>query len=225
MAKSKTSQHTAAHESEDHLRASIASAKDQVSGFGSDFFSQLLGLDSGGYSEKAGIPELITDDEPGVIFSAKKHNGGIAEKIAKSQEKFTQTAETGRKSEQKAAYDYTSEILNTRKGATQENREIAYKVKQILDELKKLIATSRVLQMQFAEIGVEDAPVNVGTYHLNFFELLFDLVQTARKNAEDAGAWVQATGSKNRKRQNKQFQKQGAKVTLSNERAVATQVG
>lgn len=109
----------------------------------------------------------------------------------------------------------------------QEGQAVAQKIQEIQWELKKLIASSNELQVQFKEVLVESTPVNPGVYHLNFFEWILSLVKSLRAKVEDASVWLHAFQSKKAKRGGYwgMFKKHGTSFGLSGERVVATQTG
>jgi hypothetical protein len=197
-------------------------AKAQAKLATTDFFSQMLGLDLS--SKKAEHPKaeksLGLKGQLGefVLFDSKSTTT-----IAS----FEKKPEKAHKQESHGAIDYAGEILNTGK-SHKELREVSEQVQQIMVELKKLISSSRVLQMEFAEVAVEQAPVNVGKYHVNFFDWMLSVIRIARQKVEDSGAWlntIQAKGSKKKLGYWGMMKKHGTSFGLSNERAIATQAG
>ena len=126
-----------------------------------------------------------------------------------------------------AGIDYRSEILHAeRRINLSERREMSQKINQIIEELKKLAKSSRALEVEFREVVVTEAPVNPGKYHLNFFEWMFSIIQSARLRVEESANWISAVSSKRSKKDYWGLSKRhGTSFSLSGERVVATQVG
>lgn len=126
-----------------------------------------------------------------------------------------------------AAMDYTGEIIHAETRIRQsENRELEYKIQEIMIELKKLASSSKELEVAFEDISVEQRPVNPGKYHLNFFEWMLLTIRTARMKIEDSANWASMFSSKKTKREYwSLFKKHGTSFGLSGERVVATQTG
>lgn len=123
--------------------------------------------------------------------------------------------------------DYRRDLLYGEKRITQENTQvIQVKIQEIVIELKRLTASSKILQAEFKEITVEQRVEKPGKYHLSFFEWMLVVVRQARLKVEDAGAWLSATYAKKAKRNYwAMFKKHGTTFGLSGERVVATQTG
>lgn len=125
------------------------------------------------------------------------------------------------------AVEYKRQILHGEsRTAHKITREIETKIQEILIEIKRLMQTSRELQVEFKEVAVEQRVVNPGKYHETFFEWVLTVIKNARMKVEDSGAWLAAFKSKKNKRQYwTMFKKHGTTFGLSNERVVATQTG
>lgn len=126
-----------------------------------------------------------------------------------------------------AGIDYKSEILHFEKRKSQEaNREIEQTMQQVLSELKQLIKSSKVLEIQFKQVAVETKPEKAGKYHVNFYEWLLSVIKSARTKVEDSSSWLTAIKSKTGKKGYwGMFKKHGTSFGLSGERVVATQTG
>jgi hypothetical protein len=126
-----------------------------------------------------------------------------------------------------AAMDYHHEIGKSREKASRtELSEMQRNIEEIKHELAKLVSSSQVLKLEFANIGVEQSGKNVGQYHLNFFEWMLAVIRTAREKVEDSGAWLGTVKGKGAKKDYwSMFQKHGTTFGLSGERSVATSVG
>lgn len=108
----------------------------------------------------------------------------------------------------------------------QENQEMEANLKELMAEIKRLVDSSKELQVQFREVAVEQHTVKPGKYHKSFFSWLIGVVKSARMKVEDSGAWLAAMHSKKKSREyGSMAKKHGTGFTLSNERTVATQVG
>lgn len=125
------------------------------------------------------------------------------------------------------AYNYAERIIHGEKRIhAEDGREIAVKIEEIMIELKKIVESSKELQVEFRQVTIEQAPQKPGKYHLNFVEWLLQNVQQIRLRIEDSSAWLAMFKSKKDKRQYwNMFKKHGTSFGLSNERNVATQVG
>lgn len=127
-----------------------------------------------------------------------------------------------------AGNDYHREITHYAERAhNREVSEIEYKVQEIVNELKRLIdSSSTIIQAEYQEVAVMQAPTEVGQYHINFFEWMLSVIKNARMKVEDSGAWLSAMqGKKGKKNYWAMFKKHGTSFGMSNERQVATQTG
>lgn len=176
-----------------------------------DLWNQLLG--AGGYEKqpsKQQTGELQEGEELSLAAIAKKQERKAPQAPA---------IEPG--------IDYRRNVLYGEKRITQENTQvIQVKIQEIIVELKRLTASSKILQAEFKEITVEQRIEKPGKYHLSFFEWMLSVVRSARLKVEDAGAWLSATYAKKAKRNYwAMFKKHGTTFGLSGERVVATQTG
>jgi hypothetical protein len=190
--------------------------------FGEGFFKQLLGMEN-----NQAVPSgMISPEQPGqtqnnVIFHAEKHRNNNQERFAskpRSQDRLAPSI-----------YYHEGVTKNGEQASRRETRDITQKLEQITTELKRLVQTSKVLQMQFVDVAVEQKPTNVGTYHINYFEFLLEVISEARKTAEDAGTWLNAAKGKGKKgRWGNKDRKDwfgNTSRSLSSESVVANQVG
>jgi hypothetical protein len=205
----------------------VETAKDQVSDFVPDFFEQLVGfsLGKGGSENSSAKPLEVMDPvlgNKGDIFHAAKHKS--SEHNAGKQH-YAEKAPRNEKRE--AAIDHSGNVLRSSENASHnEMREVNQKLQQIMVELQRLISSSKVLKMEFADVNVDQAPPSAGEYHINFFDWLLLTIRTAREKVEDSGAWLTAVKGKNNKKGYwGMFKKHGTTFGLSNERNVATQTG
>lgn len=179
-------------------------ANDVVKSSASDLWGQILGSEN--YKGKN-----------------KKEAGDLEEgqelDLANLKEKQLANTEPG--------FNYRREILHGERKTTAENgREVEVKIQEIIIELKRLILTSKELEIEFHEVTVQQLPKNPGKYHITFFEWLLSVIQAARLKVEDSASWLALFSSKKKKKQYwNMFKKHGTTFGLSNERVVATQTG
>lgn len=200
---------------------------DEAGKTGRTFIEQLLGLEPKKSSDAthadAATENLAAKHKDVVIFNLSDHRGSTSEKSKAQVEKPRSHAE--------AAIDYhgqfRNELIHSRERASRsETREMQQNIEQIKVELSRLITSSQVLKMEFAEVAVEQSTPNVGEYHINFFQWMLAVIRTARQKVEDSGSWLGTVKGKGSKRGYwGMFQQHGTTFALSGERAVATQVG
>lgn len=173
-----------------------AARDDLVGGMADSAFQQIFG---GG--AKAG--DLNPNEE--VLINNQKETGSIAETLAYQKQ---------RESIEKNVFFYKEEV------------ELKQQIEQLLKEIKLLIKSTNSLSAEVAAVAVEDAPVNPGKYHLNFFEYLIKMIKSLRERVDESQTWLRTFSSK--KQQKKywsMYKKHGTTFGLSNERVVATQTG
>lgn len=138
---------------------------------------------------------------------------------------FTETIKTVDRVE--PGLDYHREVKTAEIRITRENEgELQKKIAQIQFELKKLVHSSRELQVIFKEVAVETAPAKPGKYHLNFLEWLLSVIRQARLKVDESRSWLATAYQKRAKRQYwAMFKKHGTTFGLSSERVVSTQTG
>lgn len=202
---------------------------DEANKSGRTFLEQLLGLNLKSDSSAGHAEDNTSKEDPAtkhknvVIFKLSDHLGLTSEKPSVQAEKRHSNAE--------AAINYhgqfRNEIIHSRERASKnELHETQQNIEQIKVELSKLITSSQVLKLEFAEVAVEQSTSTVGEYHINFFRWMLAVIRTAREKVEDSGAWLGTVKGKGAKRGYwGMFKKHGTTFALSGERAVATQVG
>lgn len=201
---------------------------DEASQSGKTFLEQILGLnlkkDTGAVHADAPV-ESGTDPHKNVeIFNFIKHKQSAGEHSSVDMKKQPQARA-------EAAIDYhgkfRNEIVHNRERVSKsEVHEMHQNIEQIKVELSKLITSSQVLKLEFAEVSVEQSTPTVGQYHLNFFEWMLAVIRSARQKVEDSGSWLGTVQGKGAKRGYwGMFKQHGTMFGLSGERAVATQVG
>lgn len=128
---------------------------------------------------------------------------------------------------QEAAMNYFKDIVHAEKVIRHEDEaSLRAQIEEIHIEIKKLIASTSELRVQFKEATVEQRIENPGKYHKTFYEWFLSMLRNWRQEVEDAGAWMSALKSKkNSKNYWSLFKKHGTSFGLSGERVVSTQVG
>jgi hypothetical protein len=195
--------------------------KSQFDGTGEDFFAQLLGLDLGSSKEKSRKNSRISGDmKPGEEITLTEFTFAARSQVEKYKRAENKPAVL-------AGIDYRSEILHgNERLSKRESRELERRILDITEELKRLVSSSQILSMEFAQVSVSTPPKKPGKYHMNFFEWLLLEIRRIRMKVEDSGAWLSVM--KNKRSQRKYgvlAKKHGTKYTLSQERTVATQSG
>lgn len=187
--------------------------KDQFSGTGNDFISQLLGLD-------------IDGEKPGRRKSGEMKMGEMID-LTFSQIDSIKTKTNEKRSDIMGGIDYRSEVLHgSERLSRKEADELDSRIQDIMAELKRIVGSSTILKAEFAAVTVEQKPVTVGKYYLSFFEWLLIELKKIRMKVEDAGAWLSVMKSKKSQRKyGNMAKKHGTNFTLSNERTLATQTG
>lgn len=162
-------------------------------------------------SEKTSQPDFtVTDPVTGEqsIFDIKAH------KAQKSESRHAEKAPLRKE----AAIDHHNDFVRSYERASkQETHEIKQRLQEIMAELQRLVSSSKVLQMEFADVTVNQAPQQAGEYHLNFFDWLLLTIRAARQKVEDSGAWLATNKKKGTKGRwnNKQRQDWFANTSLS----------
>lgn len=183
--------------------ATAKTTKDEMQASMKSFWEQLLG--TGEYKQKPSQHEAMQEGEEYVLSQKFQHEQRQMERI-------------------RPAYDYVGEILKTgERVSKQREKEIEEQVKIILAELKRLAASSMVLE-QAVVTATGQAIVKPGDYHLTFFQWLLVEIRQARIQIENAGAWLATMQSKRAKRGYwNMAKKHGTTFLLSGERTVSTQ--
>jgi hypothetical protein len=184
--------------------------KDLAQAGAKDFWDQILGN-----YEKKGSNGHEKTMKPGEEYNLK----------AQGQEH--KKPEKPVKADAAPAIDYHRDIVRSgERLATGERQEMQYKIQEILSEIQKLVSTSTVLESEFKEVQMTQAPKNAGKYHLNFFDWMLSVIKLARMKVEDGSAWLNTIkGKKGKNGYWNMFKKHGTSFGMSNERSVATQTG
>lgn len=192
-------------------------ANDFLKGVASATPDQVLGI-KGNEKRKETAGDLTEGEELVLSGKTRDQKNVTSENLELEQSPY-QDIEPG--------IDYKREILYGEKRiASETQRELSREIKEILEELKRIITSSKDLEIAFADISTTEQIINPGEYHKSFFELLLSIVKEARLKVEDSGAWLAMFKSKKAKRNYwEMFKKHGTTFGLSNERVVATQTG
>lgn len=188
----------------------IQDIKKNLSATPDDFIKQVLPSESAGTGKS--LPKS-GDLQPGQALNLK---GESKQEQPKPEKKLRI----------EAGMNYFAEIRQSSERSTsKEMRQIDYQIKQIKEELERLVASSsKLVQMQYGAVSMEQAPASVGKYHLNFLEWMLLIIRNTREKVEDSGAWLSVAKRKGGLLQNA-WKKGNTSVTMSNERQVATQSG
>jgi len=183
--------------------------KDLGIGGGKDFL-EFLGMDLASSQDKKATDQAENHSKDGSVDIVS-----FEKKVKRTEQRI------------EAAIDYHRDIIrSSEKISRNETQKMANQIEQIKSELKSLVASSKMLQMEFAEITMEQTPENVGIYQANFFEWMLSMIRQAREDVETSEAWMNAQKGKHGKKDYwGMFKKHGTSFALSNERGVATQVG
>ncbi len=114
---------------------------------------------------------------------------------------------------------------NIAKLMSQDQMVVKQQVEAVRQELKALIGSLKQLHQEIGAAVSQD-PVEVGVYHLNFYEQLRVFIKMLRLQVEDSRTWLSTHQS--RKKKNgywNKYKKHGTSFGLSNERTLATQTG
>lgn len=185
---------------------------------GKAFIEQLLGIQLNGKTEAKKADTVHKSERA-------PRSGDIFDIIT-----FTKNTEykgAEKKVHVEAHMNYTSEIARSSERANRvEMSELDRNIRQIQQELKELVHSSRILNNEFKTLTVEEAPPTIGDYHMKFFEWMLIVIRQAKAKVEDSGAWLSAVKGKGAKKGFWGMAKQhGTSFTLSGERTTATQTG
>jgi hypothetical protein len=173
-------------------KATIGEAQES----GKAFLKQLLGLEIGGGKQ-------AKSEQPEAKQEKKTTTTGIEIIDIFVAGKMTAEKKTSKEKAPRieAAMNYSGEIARSGERASKaEVREMNQNIQEIKAELNKLLASSKVLQMEFAEVSMEQTPVDSGKYHMNFFDWMLIVIRQARQKVEDSGAWLNTMKGKGKGR-------------------------
>ena len=108
---------------------------------------------------------------------------------------------------------------------TQKDQEEETKIKEILEEIKALKKGLKNLDKEIDKT-IEQAPVAIGTYHINFFEKIKENLVLLRKKVEETSSWLEVFNKRTAKKNYwSSFKKTGTQWSMSGERYITTSVG
>lgn len=106
------------------------------------------------------------------------------------------------------------------------DRETKLHVQALQQEIHQLAKATNELAKE-VEVASFQMPSEAGTYHINFFEKLRNLIKSLRSQIQESSMWL-AEWNKKAKKKNfywGQFKKSGTNFMLSSDRQVSTQTG
>ncbi len=107
----------------------------------------------------------------------------------------------------------------------QQEQLVAQKIEEIRLELKALVVSLKNVDRELVKT-IDEQVVDAGIYHLNFLDRLKTILKLMRQNVNDSASWLRVMRSRKKERHFwALFKKKGTEFGLSNERAVAQQVG
>lgn len=194
-------------------------ATDVVKSGVSDFWKQVLTTGNS-----------ATNSEINGYHKVRSGDLSEGEELILSNQKRGQEAKTIEIEAGEVAVEYKREILHGESRAIRKiSQEIETKTQEILAEIKRLIQTTKEIQVEFREVAAEQRVVKPGKYHQSFFEWVLVVIRQARMKVEDSNVWLTAFKNKQGKKDYywtmSRVDKGGTSFQLSNERVVATQTG
>lgn len=123
------------------------------------------------------------------------------------------------------------EVMLFSRQETSEDRRVYKETEAILKELREQIVllekSSKELSHEVSKVKVEQLPQKSGVYYVAFFEWLIATVRQLRLKAEEGKAWLKTFSSYKKKKVGfwTMYKKKGTSYGLSQERAIAMQVG
>ena len=81
-----------------------------------------------------------------------------------------------------------------------ESREIQYRTRLILEEIRRITKETRGIEKQLENIAVEEPPKEPRIYHLFFFGWILKLLRKAREMIYDAAFWLSVWETKKQKK-------------------------
>jgi len=107
-----------------------------------------------------------------------------------------------------------------------QERETQVQVKNIQDEIKKLVVATGELSHE-VQIAAMQEEVTPGIYHLNFLQKLFSLIASLRSGVQESSLWLASWNNKSQKKNGywSKYKKSGSSFSLHHDQAIATQAG
>lgn len=117
------------------------------------------------------------------------------------------------------------EIMVSQEQIRRDQEAVTKQINSVRIELKQLALTLKSLNTE-VEKAINDAPIDAGVYHQNFFERLRSLITLMRKQVNEGRSWLNLFQSRKKSRGYwKMYKKHGTSFGLSSERSTATQAG
>ncbi len=184
---------------------------------GKDFLS-FLGMDTGS-DKKNSAHEASSEDQ--------KHDADGSIDIVNFKTKSFEKKARHIEQRVEAAIDYHRDIVRSSERASSQELQVRQsQIQQLRMEIQSLVSSTKMLQMEFAQITTEQSVASVGAYHEHFFEWIIKQVKAARENVENSSSCMNIQKNKaGKKGYWGMFKKHGTSFAMSNERGVATQVG
>lgn len=199
--------------------------RDFPTSFGQTAKEETKNLAKDAWKQIAGLEEVV-QKLSGELKAGQTVDIGQMEQAQTKQQAYEDYPE--RTPYRQPGIDYHREFNSVREVRVikEDTHQIQIRVDQILFELRNLTKGSQELAVQFEEVTMEETPVDAGTYHLNFFEWVFSVIQKARERIEESQTWLSLFKSKKKQKGYwNMFKKHGTTFGLSGERVVATQTG
>lgn len=204
-------------------------AASEASQFNKGFWEQLMNWDFDGSqtsSESTKVsaseaPLVVKDPVTGAVevFHRAKHHGSESapKKVHKEKPKVQKEA--------KAAMDYFGEFTSspdTEKVSRVEKQGMHDNIQAVKMELRKLVESTKTLQMEFGSVTVEQSAKDFGKYHETFFEWMLVVIRNARAKVEESGTWLQTVKGKSGRKKgtfavsNQSQHQSGERTTIQN---------
>ncbi|MBU4098928.1 hypothetical protein KJ980_04750 [Patescibacteria group bacterium] len=177
------------------------------------------------------------DQLPGLNDSEKQVNESVVFELFK-QDKSTKNSSEKKSSKKKRnaeiqpGMDYHREYYESiarfgERGSYSEVMQEGRQIQQIMAEIRKLASSTKLLQVEFGLVAVQDVPTNPGKYYVNFFEWMLVMLKQARQKVEDSKSWLQTVKGKSKKKAGywDKTREHGTSFSQANERFVATSTG
>lgn len=172
-----------------------------------------------------GLGDLEKQIDKNVVFQSSELKSRKASSENSSSEKKT-------KREIQPGIDYHREYYESiarfgERGSYREIMQESRQIQRVMTEIKKLASSTKLLQMEFGLVAVEEAPVNPGKYYVNFFEWMLIMIKQARQKVEDSKSWLDTVKGKGSRKMGYwgKSKKYGTSFSQANERFVATSTG
>lgn len=219
--------------------------------FSKSFYSPSLQNNPAGTKKQQNFIEALKDFSGEVKDQTKAVTAGVMDQAVNQITGVSvdqRTASSGKTPQQEPPFNFADYLRSREQQIRQQERTLAEQqrgvektifyrkeeetkkeIEIIKVEIKKLVLETGKMstELQEAEKTVMETTVAVGTYHLNFFDRIKNLIKLARKRISESKNWLELFNSRN---QHKTFywaqvRKSGTRFMLSQERYMATQAG